>query len=126
MFTRRNPDAKKAYVAPMRDTQQPEKRRSVLLEGTTIKGEWTSDGIVDFSGTLIGDLTVDTLILGPSGTIIGNVKARIVTIEGTLEGTVSSNILVIKTTAKLKADINVQTVTVETGAEVDGHISCKS
>jgi cytoskeletal protein CcmA (bactofilin family) len=52
-----------------------ERRRSVL-QGITITGDLSSDGIVDFDGTLIGDLTADTLVLARSGRIEGNIRAN--------------------------------------------------
>jgi cytoskeletal protein CcmA (bactofilin family) len=103
-----------------------DRRRSVLHEGITIKGEWTSDGIVEFGGTFTGDLTVDTLVLARTGKIKGNVRARSVTIEGILEGTISANSVNLKTSAKVTADIVAKTITVEFGATIEGHVACKS
>ena len=43
-------------------TSFPEKRkprRSLLHDGIVIKGDWHSDGIVEFGGKFTGDLTVD-------------------------------------------------------------------
>lgn len=47
--------AKASFPLPGADTADSNIRRSVLHEGITIKGEWTSDGIVDFGGTFEGD-----------------------------------------------------------------------
>jgi cytoskeletal protein CcmA (bactofilin family) len=111
---------------PSAEWSSADRRRSVLHEGITIKGEWTSDGIVEFGGTFAGDLTVDTLILTRSGQIQGNVRARTVTIEGSLEGTVSANSVSLKTSAKVTADIVAQSITIEAGATIEGHVACKS
>jgi len=100
-------------------------RRSVLHEGITIKGAWTSDGIVDFGGMFEGDLTVETLVLAKSGKIKGNVKARSVTIEGTLEGTISANLVALKTSAQVTADIVAHKLVIEPGALVEGYVACK-
>ena len=111
---------------PSAEASSADRRRSVLHEGITIKGEWTSDGIVEFGGTFVGDLTVDTLVLTRSGQIKGNVRARSVTIEGSFEGTISAISVSLKTSAKVTADIVVQAITVESGAAVEGHVACKS
>jgi len=103
-----------------------DRRRSVLHEGITIKGEWTSDGIVDFGGTFEGDLNVDTLVLARTGKIKGNVRARSVTIEGILEGTILANSVALKTSAQVIADIIAQKLVIESGAMIEGHVASRS
>ena len=101
-----------------------DRRRSVLHDGITIQGEWTSDGIVDFGGTFTGDLKVDTLFIAKSGRITGNVTARIVTIEGTLDGRITANSVVIKTASSVKADITTRDLVVEMGSTITGNFKC--
>ena len=55
---------------------KPEQRHSVLHDGIVIEGDWQSDGIVEFGGKIIGDLTVDVLIVTGTGNVEGNVRAR--------------------------------------------------
>lgn len=102
-----------------------ERRRSVLHEGITITGDWTSDGIVEFGGTIIGDLTVDTLVVVKGGRIEGNVRARNVTLEGALTGTVSAITVTLKPSAEVKADIACNSMAIESGAQIDGKLTCK-
>jgi cytoskeletal protein CcmA (bactofilin family) len=125
MFDRPKTQAAEDTVAA-RGTEQSggDRRRSVLHDGITIQGEWTSDGIVDFGGTFTGDLKVDTLFIAKSGRITGNVTARIVTIEGTLDGTISADSVVIKTASSVKADITTKDLVVETGSTIAGDIRC--
>ncbi len=108
------------------DAPKGERRRSVLHEGITINGDWTSDGIVEFGGTIIGDLTVDTLIVARSGRIEGNVRARNVTLEGHLEGTVAAINVVIRPSAEVKAEIACQSITIDAGARIEGKVMCKA
>jgi cytoskeletal protein CcmA (bactofilin family) len=118
--------AKASSPLPGAETAAGNSRRSVLHEGITIKGEWTSDGIVDFGGTFEGDLTVDTLVLARSGKIKGNVRARSVTIEGSLEGTISAISVALKTCAQVTADIVAQKLVIESGAMIEGRVAAKS
>jgi cytoskeletal protein CcmA (bactofilin family) len=108
------------------ETTDGNSRLSVLHEGITIKGDWTSDGIVDFGGTFEGDLTVDTLVLARTGQIKGNVRARSVIIEGTIEGTISAISVALKTSAQVTADIVAQKLVIETGAMIEGRVAAKS
>ena len=103
-----------------------DRRRSVVHEGITIRGEWTSDGIVDFGGNFEGDLNVDTLVLNRSGQINGHVNAKIVTIEGRFKGSIEAQQVVIKGVAHVRADILTRLITIDVGADIDGHISCRA
>ena len=87
-----------SFAAPAADP-----RRSVLHDGIRIEGNWTSDGIVDFGGTIVGDLTADTIILTKTGKITGNIRARHVTIEGAVNGSISAYTLSIRSTAMVQA-----------------------
>ena len=99
-----------------------DRRRSVLHDGISIKGNWTSDGIVEFGGTIVGDLTADVLVLTPGGRVTGNVRARSVTISGRLDGTVSALSVAIKTQAEVTAEIVAEQISIEPGAQVGGKI----
>ena len=112
-----------ADTAP-RDAGVSDRRRTLLQEGTCITGEFTSDGIVDLAGQIIGDLTADTLVLARSGTAEGTIRARNVTIEGLLRGKIIAHAVAIKSIAKVEADITCQTISLDPGAEITGHLSC--
>ena len=101
-----------------------ERRRSVLQD-ITIRGELRSTGIVAFDGSLIGNVTTDTLVPGRNGRIDGHVRARNVTIEGVLVGAISAVHVAITASARVKADIVCQSVTVEVGSEIEGSLCCK-
>ena len=101
-----------------------ERRRSVLQD-ITIRGDLRSTGIVAFDGSLIGNVTTDTLVLGRNGKIDGHVRARIVTIDGVLVGKISAVHVAITASARVTADIVCQSVTVEVGSEIEGSLCCK-
>lgn len=125
MFSKPRTDPPKPPDAAEREAQPADRRRSVLQEGITIRGDLTSGGIVDLAGTIIGDLAVDTLVLARGGRIEGKVRARNVTLEGDLVGTVSADSVVVKAAAIVKADIACQHISVETGAGIEGRLSCR-
>ncbi len=106
-----------------KDQTPVDRRRTLLQEGTLIKGEFTADGIVELAGQVIGDVTVDTLVLAREGRVEGTIRARNVTVEGTLKGAVIAQTVMIKTNARVTADITCQTLGVEPGAEITGTIS---
>ncbi|MFP1646750.1 bactofilin family protein [Pontitalea aquivivens] len=126
MFAKSRADTSRSPEAADREAQLADRRRSVLHDSMTIRGELTCSGIVELAGRIIGDLTVDTLVLARGGRIEGNVRARNVTLEGDLVGTVSAESVVVKTSATVKADITCQAISIDTGAMIEGRLSCKA
>jgi len=109
-------------AATSKDTMQ---RRSVLHDGIVIKGDWQSDGIVEFGGAITGDLTVDVLIVTSTGTVEGNVRARSVTVEGQLNGTIAAIDVALSPTAIVKGEIEAERIQIDFGAQVEGRLAAK-
>ena len=120
MFSKSSPQSSAIPVANA--SASDDRRRSVLHDGITIRGNWESDGIVEFGGTIIGDLTADTLVLTEQGKVTGNVRARNVTISGILDGTIAAVNVTFKPQARVTAHVETQTLTIEAGARVDGRM----
>ena len=101
-----------------------ERLRSVLQD-ITIRGDLRSAGIIALDGSLSGNVTTDTLVLGRNGKIDGHVRACNVTIEGLLVGAITAVHVAITASARVKADIVCQSVTVEVGSEIEGSLCCR-
>ena len=99
-----------------------EQRHSVLHDGIVIQGDWQSDGIVEFGGKIIGDLTVDVLIVTGTGNVEGNVRARSVTIEGKLNGTIAAINVSLASTAILSGKVVAQKIEINSGANVEAEL----
>ena len=97
-------------------------RHSVLHDGIVIQGDWQSDGIVEFGGKIIGDLTVDVLIVTGTGNVEGNVRARSVTIEGKLNGTIAAINVTLASTAILSGKVVAQKIEINSGANVEAEL----
>ena len=120
MFAKSPSNTEMSTVRDTTPTPPSDRRRSVLHDGITITGNWESDGIVEFGGTITGDLTADTLVLTEDGIITGNVRARNVTISGTLDGTIAAVNVNLKPPARVTATIEAQNIAIEFGAQVEG------
>ena len=99
-----------------------DRRRSVLHDGITINGDWQSDGIVEFGGSIVGNVTADTLVVTENGTVRGNVWARNVTIAGALDGTISAVNVTLKRQARVTAQIETHVITIDEGANLEGQV----
>ena len=109
-------------VSQNTNPNQLKQRRSVLHDGIVIKGDWRSDGIVEFGGNIIGDLTVDVLIVTGTGNVEGNVRARSVTIEGRLNGTIAAISVTLASTAFISGEIVAEQIQINSGANVEGKL----
>jgi len=122
MFSKQVSPKSDVPAAILEDTKQ---RRSVLHDGIVIKGDWQSDGVVEFGGAITGDLTVDGLVVTLTGTVEGNVRARSVTVEGHLNGTIAAIDVNLSPTAVVKGEIEAERIHIDFGAQVEGRLTAK-
>ena len=97
-----------------------DRKRSVIAEDILIEGNIVSQGILEFSGQITGDITADAVVLTSTARVRGRVRARQLTIEGELQGAASAPNVNIKTGARVKANFAYETLEVASGAQVDG------
>jgi len=104
------------------ETRSSSNSINVIGVGTSIEGNVKSNGDVRIDGTLTGSVeTASKLVLGNSGKIIGNVKAKSADISGTIEGDLSvGEILFLKSSSKVHGDIRTDKLVVESGSEFNG------
>lgn len=100
--------------------------RSIIGSDVSLIGNLSAAGDVLVDGELVGDVNCASFALGPSGRIKGNVTAQRATLAGTVEGTVVATELVIEKSARVLGDVAYESISVETGARVDGRLSQKS
>ena len=103
-------------------SKEPRQRRSLLHDGIVIKGDWQSDGTVEFGGRITGDLTVDILVVTGTGNVDGNVRARSVTVEGYLNGTIAAVEVVLRSTAVVRGEVVAEKIRIDFGANVEGRL----
>ena len=103
-------------------SEKPKPRRSLLHDGIVIKGDWRSDGIVEFGGKITGDLTVDVLVVTGTGKVDGNVRARSVTVEGHLNGTIAAVDVILASTSVVIGEIAAEKIRIDFGANVEGRL----
>ena len=119
MFSNSNSDE---LNSPTSFPEKPKPRRSLLHDGIVIKGDWRSDGIVEFGGKIRGDLTVDVLVVAGTGKVDGNVRARSVTVEGYLNGTIAAVDVILASTAVFTGEIVAERIRIDFGANVEGRL----
>lgn len=96
---------------------------SILGADTSIKGDVSATADLHVDGKVEGDIACATLVQGESGEITGGVRAECARLAGFVRGSVSARELVILKTARIHGDVRYDTLTIEQGAIVDGHLS---
>jgi len=96
---------------------------SVLGADTSIKGDITASADLHVDGKVEGDISCATLVQGESGEVVGGIRAECARLAGMVRGSVSARELVVLKTARIHGDVEYDTLTIEQGALVDGHLS---
>lgn len=99
-----------------------------IVEGTTIKGDIISQADFRFDGVLEGNFTSQgKIVIGPSGSIVGDIKCKNADIEGTFKGKIEvEELLTVKTKAQITGEVVVGKLAVEPGAEFTATCSMKN
>ncbi len=103
------------------ETHSPEKLNRIV-QGTDIEGLVNSDSNIRIDGNVKGDIKVKgRLVVGASGTIVGEVHCENADIEGNISGKIHVNgLLSLKSTARLDCDIVTKKLAIEPGAVFTG------
>lgn len=96
---------------------------SIISQNFRVVGNITSEGDVQLEGTVDGNLKAKSLVVGPSGSIRGEVKVDKIQVQGSVTGPIRGRTVEIAKTAKVTGDVFYESLTVETGAVIDG--ACK-
>ncbi len=97
---------------------------TVIANGVRVEGDFSSQGDVLIEGEVHGNVsTSGMLTVGPAAKLKADVKAEKAVVAGTVEGnlTVGSH-LDLKSTACLMGDLTCETVSVESGASMNGRV----
>ena len=93
--------------------------------GTEIKGDISSNGDIRIDGVLQGNLkTKGKVVIGETGSVIGEIKCKNSDVEGSIEGKIQvSELLSLKATSNLTGDIVARKLAIEPGSKFTGN--CK-
>ena len=107
---------------------EPTGELNVLGEGTTIEGSIVSTGDLRIDGKVNGNVfTQGKCVLGVSGNITGDIKAKSCDISGIVTGNVKvTDTLFLKGTGIINGDINISKIVVEIGGQINGSCSMGS
>ena len=106
-----------------------EKLVSLVIEKSTIGGDFTIEGLVnsagevDLGGSIKGPVNVKALIIKEKGSVIGEINAEKVDVLGFVDGKVTAKKITVGATGEVKGDLEfTESLVVEEGARLDGNV----
>lgn len=99
---------------------------SIISSELTLNGNLTSTGEVQIDGTVDGNVTSRSLTVGEQGAINGAVSADTVRVCGAISGEITARSVILAKTARVEGDVIHETLTMESGAFLDGQVRRKS
>jgi len=92
-------------------------------EGVKVVGHLTVPGLAVINGTLEGGLQASELLVGPQGTLSGQVSVRVADIHGaTYETLVASEFLCVRSTGVVSGKAHYGEIEIEKGGVIQGAV----
>ena len=104
------------YNNKQKSRKNPDAVETVLGDGAVFEGNVSCDGSMKVEGILKGDVkTTNTLVVGPNGSVNGDISAGEVIVFGEVNGKIDAGTLEIKSTGKITGEILIETLITEAG-----------
>ncbi|MEY4713408.1 MAG: hypothetical protein RIS88_2858 [Pseudomonadota bacterium] len=93
-------------------------------EGVKVTGQLVVPGLAVINGTLQGELQADELLVGPQGSLSGQVRVRTADIHGSTHETLeASEFLCVRATGRVNGQARYGEIEIEKGGVIRGAIS---
>lgn len=94
-------------------------RENLRIDGTVIAEQLA----IELHGQIKGEIHCGTLVVAPTGRVIGRIVAGKVVVHGFVEGPITAKEVVMTAKSHIKGDLSCETVSVEKGALLEGRIT---
>lgn len=95
---------------------------SVISEGFAINGDIKSEGQLTVDGIINGDISVDNLIVGVSGSVGGVINAKVINVKGILSGKIYCQEITVGGRSVVDGELTYSAITIQRGGIVKGNI----
>lgn len=102
-----------------------ENKKDCLLvgEGVTITGSISVQGAVHVYGSIKGEVSAESLYVGETGKLDGEVKVSLADIKGEVTNSIQvKETLIVRATGKISGSISYQSIEIEHGGMIDGKV----
>lgn len=105
------------------NSRKPSGAPSIIGSDVQIDGNLTSSSEVQLDGQVRGDIQCGALVMGESGAVQGNIRADEVTIRGQVDGDIRARVVHLEQSATINGDVVHESLTVESGAKLNGRFT---
>ena len=109
-----------AFDASAPQRRSPGKGASLIAGDVTIEGNVTAGGELQIDGTVKGDIRVERVTVGDSGTVEGGIFAEAVEVRGRVSGAITAKQVRLYGDCHVDGDITHEQLAMETGAFFQG------
>jgi len=95
---------------------------SIISEGFEFNGDMKSNGSLTVDGSITGQVTVDNLIIGVTGSASGTIIAKTITVKGKLAGNVSCSDIIVGGRSMVDGNLTYSSITIQRGGVVKGDL----
>ena len=115
------------YNNNKKNKKNPDAVETILGDGAVFEGNVSCEGSIKIEGTLKGDMKVtDTLVVGPNGSVTGDISAGEVIVFGEVNGKIDSRALEIRSTGKITGEVLIETLVTEAGGAMRAKCEMKN
>jgi len=95
---------------------------SMISEGFDFNGDIKSNGSLTVDGSITGQVTVDNLIVGVTGSVSGTISAKSINVKGKLAGNVSCSDIIVGGRSIVDGNVTYSSITIQRGGIVKGDL----
>ena len=95
---------------------------SMISEGFDFNGDIKSNGSLTVDGSITGQVTVDNLIVGVTGSVSGTITAKSINVKGKLAGNVSCSDIIVGGRSIVDGNVTYSSITIQRGGIVKGDL----
>lgn len=95
---------------------------SMISEGVEFNGDIKSIGSLTVDGSITGQVTVDNLIVGVTGSVLGIVTATSINVKGKLAGDVSCSDIIVGGRSIVDGNLTYSSITIQRGGVIKGDL----
>lgn len=96
---------------------------SIIGANVRIKGDLSTAGEIQLDGVVKGDVSAASIIMGEQGALEGTIVAEKVVVRGQVKGSIRGRSVIMERTARVTGDVFHSTLSIESGAIIEGTFS---
>ncbi len=93
---------------------------SILSKDARMTGDLVSQGELHVDGQIQGDVRCHTLVIGETGSVVGEILAELVHVHGEVSGQIRARKVTLAHTAHVTGDVTHESLAIEAGAHIAG------